>query len=169
MQETKEGSESATDEGWRISGVYLILIIVLGAAAILFLINTLGQQSSYQPERVGDEFHIDQSKIDSKAAFFSYDSNGAKIKYFAVVGSDNNIHIAFDACDVCYDVKRGYSQRDSVMHCRNCGQEFAIISIGTDNLEGGCWPSYLPVTQSIEGDKLIVTISDLEEKRFMFD
>ncbi|MFQ5977756.1 MAG: Fe-S-containing protein [Candidatus Heimdallarchaeota archaeon] len=168
MQETKESRESATDEGWRISGVYLILIIVLGAAAILFLINTIGKESSYQPDRVGDEFHIDKSKIDTSASFISYDSGGVKIKYFAVVGSDKKIHVALDACDVCFDKKRGYTQRDNVMHCNNCGQEFAINGLGTENLDPGCWPGYLPVAESSDGDTLIVTIADLEAKKFMF-
>ncbi|MFX0117286.1 MAG: Fe-S-containing protein, partial [Candidatus Hodarchaeota archaeon] len=69
--------------------------------------------------------------------------------------------------DVCYESKKGYSQNRNKMHCNNCGQEFAINSLGTENLEGGCWPSYLPVTES--DGKLTIAISDLESKKYLFE
>jgi len=52
------------------------------------------------------------------------------------------------------------------MHCINCGKEFSINSIGTDNTAGGCWPSYLPI--KIENENIIINKSDLEDKQYMF-
>ena len=112
------------------------------------------------------EVSIPISEIGSSAKFYSYDSNGVEIRYFAVIGSDGDIHVALDACDVCYNAKKGYTQIDDVMHCINCGKEFSINSIGTDNTAGGCWPSYLPM--NIEGDNVLIDISDIEDKRYMF-
>jgi len=112
------------------------------------------------------EVSIPLSEIGSNAKFYSYDSNGIEIRYFAVEGSDGNVHVAFDACDVCYDAKKGYRQNGDVMHCINCGKEFAINSIGTDNTAGGCWPSFLPT--NIDGENVLIGISDLEAKRYMF-
>jgi uncharacterized membrane protein len=112
------------------------------------------------------EVSIPLSEISSNAKFYSYDSNGVKIRYFAVEGSDGNVHVAFDACDVCYDAKKGYRQNGDVMHCINCGKEFSINSIGTDNIAGGCWPSYLPM--DIIGDDIVIQKSDLDEKAYMF-
>ncbi|MFX0115954.1 MAG: Fe-S-containing protein, partial [Candidatus Hodarchaeota archaeon] len=163
--------EGPPDEGWKINGIFVILIIVAGFVATLFLLGSFGSfgnQDTYQPKQVGDEIHIDLAKLNTNALFFTFDSNGVSIQYFAVIGSDENSHIAFDVCDVCYQERKGYSQRNNAMYCNNCGQEFAINSIGTENIEGGCWPSYLPVSQSAVGDKLIVAIADLEAKRSMF-
>ena len=112
------------------------------------------------------EVSIPLSEIGSNAKFYSYDSNGIEIRYFAVEGSDGDVHVAFDACDVCYDAKKGYRQNGDVMHCINCGREFAINSIGTDNTAGGCWPSFLPT--NIDGENVLIGISDLEAKRYMF-
>ena len=112
------------------------------------------------------EVSIPLSEIGSNAKFYSYDSNGIEIRYFAVEGSDGNVHVAFDACDVCYDAKKGYRQNGDVMHCINCGKEFAINSIGTDNTAGGCWPSFLPT--NIDGENVLIGISDLEAKKYMF-
>ena len=112
------------------------------------------------------EVSIPLSEIGPNAKFYSYDSNGIEIRYFAVEGSDGNVHVAFDACDVCYDDKKGYRQNGDVMHCINCGKEFAINSIGTDNTAGGCWPSFLPT--NIDGENVLIGISDLEAKKYMF-
>ncbi|MHA2272943.1 MAG: Fe-S-containing protein [Candidatus Hodarchaeales archaeon] len=170
MQETNKGTESTSKEERKINGLFIILIMAVGLLAVLFLLGSFDfdNQATYQPKQVGEEIHIDLSQISAKASFFSFSPDGVAIKYFAVIGSDENPHIAFDACDVCHEERQGYSQRDNMMHCNNCGQEFAINSIGTENLEGGCWPSYLPVTQSSDGDKLIIAISDLEAKKTMF-
>ena len=81
-------------------------------------------------------------------------------------GSDGNIHVALDACDVCYGAKKGYRQVDDVMHCINCGRTFPINQIGTSNTAGGCWPSFIPTTN--DGDDIVIDISDLEEKAYMF-
>jgi len=48
------------------------------------------------------------------------------------------VHVAFDACDVCYEAKKGYKQNGDVMLCLNCGKTFSITSIGIDNTVGGC-------------------------------
>ena len=112
------------------------------------------------------EVSIPLSEIGSNAKFYSYDSNGVEIRYFAVEGPDGDVHVAFDACDVCYDAKKGYRQNGDVMHCINCGREFSISNIGTDNIAGGCWPSFLPT--NIDGENVLISISDLEAKRYMF-
>ena len=112
------------------------------------------------------EVSIPLSEIGSNAKFYSYGSNGVEIRYFAVKGPDGNAHVAFDACDVCYDAKKGYRQNGDVMQCINCGNEYPIKSLGTENTAGGCWPSYLPI--KIDGDDVIINISDLDDKRWMF-
>lgn len=109
---------------------------------------------------------IPVSEVSTSAKWYTYDSNGVKVRFFLVKGGDGKIHLAADACDVCYSNKRGYRQTGAVMTCNNCGQTFAINSIGTENRSGGCWPSYVPMR--IEGEYVVTKTSDLNQKRFMF-
>jgi uncharacterized membrane protein len=112
------------------------------------------------------EVQIPVSDLSTTATFYSYDSSGVIVRYFAVKDSQGNVHVAFDACDVCYEAKKGYKQNGDVMQCLNCGKTFSITSIGTDNAAGGCWPSYLPMETN--GTHIVIKISDLETKSYMF-
>jgi uncharacterized membrane protein len=114
----------------------------------------------------GTDISIPVADLGATATFYSYDSSGVTIRYFAVKDTQGNVHVAFDACDVCYEAKKGYKQVGDVMQCLNCGKQFAITKIGTENTNGGCWPSYLPM--SLNGSIVIIKVSDLVEKQFMF-
>ncbi|OGD54302.1 hypothetical protein A3K80_08150 [Candidatus Bathyarchaeota archaeon RBG_13_38_9] len=131
-------------------------------------VTTENSDSIIQSNNESDEaaVKIPISEIGDSAKFYTYDSKGETAKYFGVKGSDGKIHVAIDACDVCYSRKRGYEQTGNVMTCGNCGQTFAINSIGTANLSGGCWPSYLPY--EVDGENIIINKSDLDQKLFMF-
>jgi uncharacterized membrane protein len=109
---------------------------------------------------------IPLGNISSEADFYTHESDGLEIVYFVVKGSDDQIHVAIDACDVCYGAKKGYRQNGEFMHCINCGREFQINSIGTENTAGGCWPSYIPI--KIDGEYVVIEKSDLEAKKYMF-
>jgi uncharacterized membrane protein len=112
------------------------------------------------------EFLIPTSDISTTAKFYSYDVDGITVRYFAVKDAQGAVHVAFDACDVCYEAKKGYSQNGDLMQCLNCGRTFSISSIGTDNTAGGCWPSYLPMR--LDGNNIVINKSDLEAKSYMF-
>jgi uncharacterized membrane protein len=118
------------------------------------------------PQQNATAIQIPLSDISTTASFYSYDDNGVTVRYFAVKDASGNLHVAFDACDVCYEAKKGYKQVGNEMQCLNCGRQFSITSIGTENTAGGCWPSYLPMT--INGTNIIVKIADLQDKSFMF-
>ena len=109
---------------------------------------------------------IPLADLSTTATFFSYDANGVTIRYFAVKDAQGDAHVALNACDVCYPEKKGYTQVGDVMQCLNCGRQFVITSIGTVNTEGGCWPSYLPITTN--GSMATIKIADLVNKQYMF-
>lgn len=113
----------------------------------------------------GDSLIILQSEITRQAKFYSYDSNGITINFFAVRGSDSKIRTAFDACDVCGGYK-GYRQKGNDIICNNCGRVFSIDGLGTKNRGYGCWPSYLP-HQNL-GDKISIKKSDIDAGRSRF-
>jgi len=146
-----------------------VFLICIG----LFMVSTLPNTSTNDKSESktvaseGNEIKILASEITDEATFYSYATDeGVDIGYFAVRNLDGEVRVAFDACDVCYNAKKGYRQNGDVMHCINCGLEFAISGLGTLNSGGGCWPSNLPM--KIDGDYIIIETSDLEDKRFMF-
>ena len=114
----------------------------------------------------GDNLVITLTDVKVDAKFYYYQPNEVKIRFFAVLGSDDQPHIAIDACDSCYAAKKGYLHVNWHMKCNNCGRTFLVTDIGTENISGGCWPSYLPVT--IEKGKILIKISDVVKKEFMF-
>ena len=144
--------------------------IVYGLMLILMTIAVIsGCKSSDSPTGNSivseDVVEIAVSEISSTAKFYSFDSNGIKINYFIVKGSDGEIRTAFDACDVCGG-RKGYRQQGNDMICNNCGRYFDIDSIGTMNKGGGCWPSYL--RHEIKGDNIVIQKSELSTGRRFF-
>jgi len=155
----------------------MVLISVVTVVVILFLggctgttqnKNNSNTNTDYNsvPQQNETEVRIPISDIITTAKFYSYDSNGVSVRYFAVKDKQGTVHVAFDACDVCYEAKKGYKQNGDVMQCLNCGKTFSITSIGTENTAGGCWPSFLPM--NIDGNNVVITIADLEAKSYMF-
>ena len=118
------------------------------------------------PEPPAAEYVIETSELSTTAKFFSWQAPTATIKFFAVLDQAAAVHVAFDACDVCYGAKKGYSQEGDKMKCNNCGNKFAITGIGTTNKGGGCWPGYLPVT--LTDEQVHIDHSDLESGAWYF-
>lgn len=143
----------------------IIIISVISFAGIILLQST-NNEKVLMATQEGDELVIQVSSLSNNARFYGYKAEGTLIKFFGVVGFDNDVHIAFDACDVCYSDRKGYVQDDTVMVCRNCGNQFLIDSIGTENLQGGCWPSYLPI--NVINGQVHIKISDVILKKYMF-
>ena len=146
-----------------------ILIVIVAFAVIL----ATGKDSNdgYAPTdsvNVNDknQIEIDPSEVTNSARFYSYDASGTEVRFFAVRGTNGNLRIALDACDVCYSVKKGYRQAGTNMKCNNCGNEYATDGIGTKNIEGGCWPSYIPIEEG--SGKILVDTKDLRDKNYMF-
>ena len=84
--------------------------------------------TSEEPEPIA-ALQIPTSEITTNAKWYPYDSDGIEIRFFAVRSNDQEIHVAFDACDVCYEAKKGYSQEGIQMACNNCDQSFPIKAI----------------------------------------
>lgn len=143
--------------------IYIIGIIVL----IPLLVFTKGFGLFAASSGEYEEIKISVYEISENAKWYESDSKGLTIRFFAVKADDGSIKTGFDACDVCYENKKGYRQEGDYMVCNNCGNRYPIIGIGTENKNpGGCWPGYLP--SRIDGQNLIIKISDLEKGRWRF-
>ena len=97
---------------------------------------------------------------DGKAHYFQAKADdGIMVKFFTLKSGDGVIRAAVDACDVCYKSGKGYEQDGDVMVCTNCGRRF--VSNKINEVKGGCNPA--PLKRTVSGDKLIITMKDLNE------
>ena len=95
---------------------------------------------------------------DGQPKYYSYKGSGGRdVKFFVLKSSDGVIRAAFDACDVCYQSKKGYRQDGDFMVCNNCGQRFTSTRI--NEVKGGCNPS--PLERTIVGENLVIAVSDI--------
>jgi uncharacterized membrane protein len=149
--------------------IFGIVVLVIFVAAFL-VIGYKTENKSTTNDDIGinnknDLVKIPINTISDKIKKFDYDANGVKVTYFAVLGSDDRVRTAFDACDVCGG-KKGYRQTGTDITCNNCGRVFSIDGLGTKNKGYGCWPSYLP--HEIKDGQIVIKTSDLEVGAFRF-
>jgi uncharacterized membrane protein len=146
------------------------IVAVVALVAVIVLVLMKGGGGDLQPSQAatttGSAVTIPVSDLGTQAKFYTYDSGGTKVRFFAIRDSDGSVHVATDACDVCYASKKGYHQDGSNMVCNNCGKRFSVQSIGTANTAGGCWPSF--VKMHLDGGNLVVEGKDLAAKAYLF-
>lgn len=137
------------------------IIIISFVIVCLIIVSLL----FFKPNK--EIYEINLSEISTEAKWFDYTQDNVQITFFAVKANDGTIKTAFNACDVCYGEKKGYSQDDKYMVCNNCGNRYKISDLGVENkLSGGCWPGHL--SNTIKGNKLLVKVSDITKGGFRF-
>jgi uncharacterized membrane protein len=94
---------------------------------------------------------------DGEAHWYTYHADSTDIQFFVLKSSDGVIRAAFNACDVCFLEKKGYSQDGDEMICNNCGQRFSSVLI--NEVRGGCNPS--PLERSIVDGEVVILIDDI--------
>jgi uncharacterized membrane protein len=94
---------------------------------------------------------------DYKAHYFTYMHEGRPIEFFVLKSKDGVVRAAFNACDVCFGSKKGYTQDGDYMVCNNCGRRFPADQINV--VQGGCNPS--PLQRAVEGDSLVIQVDDI--------
>jgi hypothetical protein len=98
------------------------------------------------------------------AAYFTTEAAGKTINFFVLESSDGVVRAAFDACDVCYQAKKGYRQAGDLMVCNNCGQQFPSVRINVE--KGGCNPS--PLERHHEDGKVTIAVADIAKGAMYF-
>lgn len=101
---------------------------------------------------------------DGKAHHYKFEKDGFEVKFFLLKSSDGVIRAAFDACDVCFREKKGYSQDGEFMICNNCGMRFHSSRI--NEVQGGCNPS--PLTRKFDDKNVTIKVRDIMAGRGYF-
>jgi len=156
---------------WPYAAVGLVVVVLI-AAGLYIGLNRGGGDGNLPPaEEVRNNnsttvVTVTVSGVGSSPSYYTYNSSGTVERFFLVKGTDGNIHGAMDACDVCYPLKKGYSQSGELMKCNNCGKTYPINSLGKDNTAGGCWPSH--IAMKIVDGNVVINKSDLDAKAYLF-
>ncbi len=152
-------------------GIVAIIIIAILAGYYYFAYGPGSEKPSPEPAEEltpaagSNVIEISTSVMDDdKAHFYIYDSNGVEIHYFVLKSSDGVIRAAFDACDSCFAEKLGYYQEGDDMVCNNCELRFPSVKINEE--KGGCNPA--PLDRTIDGNDVVIKISDIENGRKYF-
>ena len=113
----------------------------------------------------GDKILIPINEVsDGNAHYYSIDVDNTDIRFFVIKSKDGIVRAAFDACDVCYHAKKGYTQKGDFMICNNCGMQFHSTRINV--VSGGCNPS--PLERTTEGSNLVITMDALKSGKKYF-
>ena len=178
QNQTREQKRAQFSEGTQTKSkttpvLIVILLALVGAVAFVVLrssgdkpaataVTSSGETSSAKP---ATDIRIPLADLSSTAKFFNYTlSDSRPVRFFAVKSSDGVYRAALDACDMCYHAKKGYHQEGDDMVCNNCGLHFHSSQI--NEVHGGCNPVGLP--RAIEGDQLVIKVSDLESRKQYF-
>jgi len=111
------------------------------------------------------------SEVSETAKHYSYtymlsQTQKKEIEYIIVKASNGDIKTVFNACDVCYNAHKGYSQSGTQLRCNNCGNRFNIDQLGGQGTGGTCNPGYLP--HSIDGSDIVINVPDLVKGEYFF-
>jgi hypothetical protein len=129
-----------------------------GNKSLLAKAATVGHDPYPLVEAVDGAVRLPLSTFDDyQAHHYTYMHEGHSAEFFVLKSQDGIVRAAFNACDVCFSAKKGYTQDGDHMICNNCGRRFPADQINV--VEGGCNPS--PLIRTVEGDSLIIEVEDI--------
>jgi uncharacterized membrane protein len=160
---------------WRSPWLIATPLVIVAAMLLAFTSLDSGDPQQGGPGdsegpgtgRVYHDVGILTSDLETEARWYTYESGEAQVRFFTVLEDNGKIHVALDACDICYSRNLGFHQDGDDMECNSCGKAFEVKGIGSENLPNTCWPSYVPYDIA-EGYVLIDT-EFLDTKAYMFE
>ncbi len=109
---------------------------------------------------VQGRFVIDARSFEKgEVRFYRHSYMGKEIGFLVARGEDGSFKTAFDACITCYPHRMGYRSEKGCVVCIYCNSVFRIEELDTGI--GNCVPIKIP--SRLEGDKLVISQSDVEE------
>lgn len=159
--------ESAPDRRKRLAGFNRARRWALGVSVMaLILSSMLGSSlvsaAAHDNEMPPSEMQAQDQGVripvadvsDGEMHKYFYSHEGIGIRFFVMRRNDGSLTAAIDACSIC--PAKGYRHENGEVMCRNCD---APINVDTIGEPGGCNP--IPLTASLEGDDVVVSVTEL--------
>lgn len=144
-----------------IHAVFLVLLLGSSILVADYALEGGFSRSGYErvkPDQAGQVvLGIGDLKPGQIKFYHFLNSGNQEVRFF--VGRDANeaIHVAFDANEVCYKLKRGYRPEGDWVVCNKCDKSFRLAEVNAGG--GGCKP--VPVVHRVQGDQLILQEGDI--------
>lgn len=116
-----------------------------------------------------DRVYIPETAVaDGQLHPFNYysDQSGKNIYFFVVKAPDGTYRAAANACEVCFDTHKGFSQVGELIRCDNCGTTYTKDQIALE--KGGCNPRPIDPDVAVIDDQLVINLADLEAVADLF-
>jgi len=120
-------------------------------------------------EAIDGQIYIDQSEVDDgNMHSFNYYSERQKktIYFFIIKASDGTYRAAANACEVCFEAKKGFTQVGDLIRCENCQVTYSKDKIALE--KGGCNPGPIDKNVKVENGQLVIQLSDVEGVAYLF-
>lgn len=158
----KAGARSRVPWNWMLilAGLGFLAVVLYVSIAVPVPSETVLARTEAGSLPTGQDLRLATSLFnDGKARFYRYTTaTGREIRFFVLRSSDGVVRAAFDACDVCYEKRRGYHQRGDVMICNNCGRSFRSVNVNV--ITGGCNPG--PLERTLTSDQVVIAAASIE-------
>ncbi len=148
----------------KIKPIYAILIVLLTGSLVLVADYALEggfSRSEYKRVSPGQDGRIHIGVADlpvDEARFFRFlNAGNQEVKFFVGRDTEGQLQVGFDASEICYKRKRGFTPEDGWMVCNTCDKSFHLTHINEDR--GGCAP--VALAHRVEGDQVVLTESDI--------
>lgn len=141
----------------------VFLVLVLGSTILVtdYALEGGFSRSEYQtvkPDREGLVVLEIGDLEASEVRFFHFINAGnQEVRFFVGRDAARTVHVAFDANEVCYKLKRGYRPEGDWVVCNKCDKSFRLAEVNDGG--GGCKP--VPVVHHLQGDRLVLREPDL--------
>jgi uncharacterized membrane protein len=147
----------------------IILTFLLLAGLHPFSASGAGQFNIRKPEIADKDLVINIKDISEYALFYPVSIDGFKMEVIAVKAPDKTIRTVFNACEVCYNLGKGYYvQKRSVLICQQCGDQFTIDNV--EIVQGDCNPiPIFPNHKTVTASTITISLEYLKEAKIMFE
>lgn len=91
---------------------------------------------------------------------------GSLVNFFVVKDSAGVYRAAAEACQVCYQQRKGFHQEGGEIVCNNCGNRYPLEKIATE--KGGCNPGPINPALQAAGGSITISQAELEQVAQLF-
>ena len=103
---------------------------------------------------------------DNKIRYFNTELDGKKIYFMVVRDEKGTYRAAANACEVCFGAHKGFRQEGDFIVCNNCGNRFALDTLGVT--KGGCNPGPISSDVKVKNSELVINSTELAQVANLF-
>ncbi|MEM8964511.1 MAG: Fe-S-containing protein [Acidobacteriota bacterium] len=148
----------------RLRPIHALFIVLFFAGAVLaanYAFEGGFLRESYERVRPDTDGNVivDIAELQANEVhFYRYLNYGnQEVRFFVGRDEDGHVHVAFDAAENDFKLKRGFRFHDGWMVNNKCDTSLPLAEVGSR--KGGCYP--VPLEHQIVGDTVVIADSQI--------